>query len=413
MSKPTVVLMAAGSNSRFFPLNRHIHKAQLPLLGKPLIVHTLHQLADLDLTEVVIIVNPGETGDSLQRELDSLSLPLTIRYAVQDQATGMGDALLAAADLLSESFLVTNPYYMNAVQYFRLLLDHPGKKVILSNYTNRPWDYGVLKLEGDTAKGIIEKPAKGTEPSNWKNLVIHKLDQDYLETLKQTPKDEYSYELALDQIMATSQVDVIKIEEQLVTLKYPWHLLAVKEYLFNSLKSHRGSNISVANTAIIDESHGPVYVDDGAKIGHSARVVGPCYIGKNALVGDFSLVRESSLEQDSVVGANTEVARSVILPQASIHYSYLADSILGIGAKIGAGLITANKRFDRQPVETFIKNKRVNSDLKAFGTVVGHAANLGVGIRTMPGTLIGSGAIVYPATIIYKNVEHDQTISAE
>jgi len=44
MQKPTILIVAGGKNSRFFPLNTETHKGFLPLLGKPMIVRALKSL---------------------------------------------------------------------------------------------------------------------------------------------------------------------------------------------------------------------------------------------------------------------------------------------------------------------------------------------------------------------------------
>ncbi len=54
---PTVVILAAGENSRFFPLNQTTHKGALSLLGKPLIVRTLENLEENGFEHIVIVVS--------------------------------------------------------------------------------------------------------------------------------------------------------------------------------------------------------------------------------------------------------------------------------------------------------------------------------------------------------------------
>jgi bifunctional UDP-N-acetylglucosamine pyrophosphorylase/glucosamine-1-phosphate N-acetyltransferase len=188
-----------------------------------------------------------------------------------------------------------------------------------------------------------------------------------------------------------------------------WNLLSLNHQLLKKINSYRDPSAEVDDTAIIDESRGAVHIGANATVHAFARIVGPCYIGRDTLVGDYSHVRNSSLEAGATVGAYSEVVRSILLPKSSIHQSYLADSILGFKSQVGAGLITANKRFDRQPVSTKIKGKMVESDVTAFGTVLGHHSKLGIGVRTMPGVLIGSQSLVYPSSTLYHNVDHQET----
>ena len=137
--------------------------------------------------------------------------------------------------------------------------------------------------------------------------------------------------------------------------------------------------------------------------GDFVKIIGPTYIGDNSLIGDYSFVRLSSIEANSTVGANTEVVRSIIMENSSLHFGYLADSIVGQNVKIGAGLITANKRLDRENIKTKIKAEMMSTNLRALGTIIGHGANLGIRVNTMPGVMIAAYSKIMPGSVVSKN----------
>lgn len=411
MSKPTVVIIAGGENSRFFPLNENTYKGAITLFGQPLIVRALDSLKQHGYQKVVIVVSPKNyEGHGLSGLVDQAQLGLDVHFVLQPEAKGMGDAVLKAREQLSDQFLVTSGYQMNLGELADQLLAKPAGNVVCATHTDEPWEYGILSLNGEYVTGIVEKPNKGEETSNYKVQTLYKLDQDFIEALLKVPESPYNFEKALDLLMKNQEVGVLQLTDGLPSLKYVWHLFEFQSLFFAGAKSETATSAKIADTAVIDDSQGPVIIGEDVAIGHCARIVGPCYLGNKVIVGDFSFVRGSSVESETTIGANTEVVRSIILSHTSLHYSYVADSIIGSHVKIGAGFLTANKRLDRAPVSVTIKGKKIDTQRKALGVLIGDTANIGIRVSTMPGVCIGTDAQVFPGVVIYRNLDHKQTL---
>lgn len=411
MSKPQIVITAAGSNSRFFPLNTQVHKGAITLLGESFISRTLRSLAEHGFSDAIIVQSErDQESGSLKKAIEACKSNLNIHYVVQKEAKGMGDALLSAREYLTDKFFVIFPDLINAGEIADKMLSANSDATICTTKTTEPWLYGIVEVENGHAKAIEEKPAKGTQKSDLKINGCYLLNQKYLEILSRLPEAEYNFEQALDELFKTESVRVVELEESVFSLKYPWHLFKFQSILFNQLVSKVDPTAEVAKTAILDESKGPIVIEAGAKVGDFAKIVGPSYLGKNTLVGDYSFVRQSSLEESSVIGANTELVRSIILENSTLHFSYAADSIIGPNNQIGAGLITANKRLNRESINTMVKGIKTDTGLTALGIITGDGAKLGIGLNTMPGVLIGSEAKIFPGLTISKNVEHEETI---
>ncbi len=118
---------------------------------------------------------------------------------------------------------------------------------------------------------------------------------------------------------------------------------------------------------------GPALIDEGAAIRHGATIRGPALIGQTA-----------------IVGTNSEVPRSILLPGAkAAHLNYVGDSIVGNGANLGAGAILANLRFDRRPIRVGVHD----TGRTKFGALVGDGAFLRCNAVTEPGAVIPKGAL--------------------
>lgn len=413
MSKPQVVIIAGGNNSRFFPFDRGTHKGFLSVLGVPLIVRQLRNLRDHGYTDIVLVINPQKQHEQqIQQLLEAYDLSdITVTVVVQPEAKGMGDALLAAAPYISGRFTVVSPYHVQAGIVVARLEALPTRSAVVAVETDQPWDYGCLVLDNDRVVGIVEKPERGTEPSTYRVQSLYLLSPDYLEILAQTKEEEYSFESALDTLFGQETVGYALLDKPLPSLKYPWHLFGVAQALFAGLNTRIDPAAAIAPTAVIDDTHGPVIIEAGAQVGHVARIVGPCYIGNNARVGDFSLVRQSVLESESSAGVHSDIARSILFEKASYHgEGFIGDSIIGEQAKIGAALMTANKRFDRQEIRSQVKETKVATGTNALGVILGPRSKVGIRVSTMPGTIVGADSIVYPNQALSGWYAHDTVI---
>ena len=264
----------------------------------------------------------------------------------------------------------------------------------------------ILKIKDDLAIGLVEKPQQNNAPSDLKIQGAYLLNQQFIKYLENTPEDEYSFEIALNQMMTEHPVKLIKLTQELPSLKYPWQFFDFQQVFFGQLTSFIHPTAKVEKNVVIDEKDGPVYISADAVISHCARIVGPAFIGEKVMVGDFSLIRKSHLEAEVVVGAHTEVVRSILMPKTSIHYGYLSDSILADEVKVGAGLITANKRLDRANIKAKVKDQKVDTLRNNLGVISGPRVQFGIGVKTMPGVFIGANNQIMPGETIYQHLPH-------
>ncbi len=408
MAKPVVIIPAAGSSSRFFPLELEHHKSLTTLHGQSLLTKMLGDLENHGFERVVIVVpNTAE-----QELIEAHHLPgdakLEISFTVLEKPTGMGDALLTTRSLVSGQTAVASPYQTNAGSLLTRMLERNEDTVVCHSTTDQPWNYGIVTISDEKVTGVVEKPEKGTEPSNLKLESIYLLSAEFMTQLEASEPGHYNFESTLNTYAKKASVGAVALEEPLTSLKYPWHLFDFQSSYFAEMTSD-WSLAGVAETARIDDSKGPVYIGAGSTISNFATIVGPCYIGNNVFVGDYSLVRNSSIEADVTIGAYTEVVRSIIQPKSTIHSSYLADSILGKQVKIGAGFISANKRLDREAVRTKVGSELISTQRNSLGCTVGPHTQFGIRCSTMPGVLLGSHNVIDPNTSISKNTTHDQS----
>lgn len=413
MTRPPVIILAAGANTRFFPFNHSFHKGIVSLQGKTLLERTLENLHQHGFDEVVIVVSPTEKErGAVQKIADSCqeSFGTKVTLSVQTEANGMGSATLCGLKLLPENLkqvAIISPYHTTAGEMLDKMTTL-GDSCLVTSSTTEPSRFGMIHFNSENkADGIIEKPAKGTEPSDQKILSIYLLSQTFLQILQSEPPAQYNFETALNSFLQTAPSPVLQLSEPLMSLKYPWDLFSFQTTFFAQLTSKIDPTAEISPTAVIDESNGPVHIKPHAAIGHASKIVGPAYIGTGAHIGDFCLIRESSLESDVRVGAHSEVARSIMMANSTIHRGYIGDSIIGTGVKIGAGFVSANKRFDRKTVGVEVNGKVEDSGRKALGTFIGDDAQIGVNVCTLPGKSIAAKSLVKPGTVVDQSIQKE------
>lgn len=176
---------------------------------------------------------------------------------------------------------------------------------------------------------------------------------------------------------------------------YPWEVLGkIHDFIIelgNSLPEalfeKRGENIWVAKSASIAPTaclNGPLIVDEEAEIRHCA------YIRGNAIVG-----------KGAVVGNSTELKNVVLFNKVQVpHYNYVGDSILGYRAHMGAGSITSNVKSDKTLVTVNAGEEQIPTGLKKMGAMLGDFVEVGCNSVLNPGTIVGRNSNIYPVSSV-------------
>jgi len=291
---------------------------------------------------------------------------------------------MRARELISGPFFVVGGHKVDVGDYISAMTKKEKEIVLLGVKTNQPWHYGILKIENDEVKDLIEKPEKGQEPSNIKVDAVYLLSPTFFEYHQHLPEEHYSFEQALKLYIKEGKVGLVEAREDFSSLKYPWHLFSITKYLFDKKlgkKVHLGKNVKIFEGAIIK---------------------GPCYVGDNSIIGNNALVRDyTNLEEGVMVGAQAEVARCILQKDVHVHSGYFGDSIFGENCRVGAGTVTGNIRLDRGEIK--------ETGLKSLGVIVGRNSHIGINVSLMPGVLIGSNCAVGPASVVFENIEDNKT----
>lgn len=177
--------------------------------------------------------------------------------------------------------------------------------------------------------------------------------------------------------------------------EYPWQVLPkIKDFIIqlgNTLPEEkfekRGENVWIAKSATIYPTahiNGPCIIDEEAEVRHCAFIRGNAIVGKHAVVGN-----------------STELKNVVLFNNVQVpHYNYVGDSILGYKSHMGAGSITSNVKSDKTLVWVHTKEGDIETGLKKFGAMLGDFVEVGCNSVLNPGTVIGKHTNIYPTSMV-------------
>ena len=177
---------------------------------------------------------------------------------------------------------------------------------------------------------------------------------------------------------------------------HPWevlphigeHILQLAKTLPTELFEQRGENIWVAKSA---------------KIYPNTTILGPCIIDEAAEIRPGAFIRGNALVgKHAVVGNSTELKNVILFDYVQVpHYNYVGDSVLGYRAHMGAGAITSNVKSDKSLV--IIRNgsgASAATGLKKCGAMLGDYVEVGCNSVLNHGTVIGRNSQVYPLSSV-------------
>lgn len=185
------------------------------------------------------------------------------------------------------------------------------------------------------------------------------------------------------------------LKDYLLQFEYPWEALSgIKDEIIrigNQLNPEEYNRVKddvwIHKTAKVFESAylgGPLIVCENAEIRHCAFIRGSAVIGKNAVVGN-----------------STELKNVILFDSVQVpHYNYVGDSILGFKSHMGAGAVTSNVKSDKSLVVIHGDSFDIETKIKKVGAFLGDSVEVGCNSVLNPGTVIGKNSNIYPLSSV-------------
>ncbi len=397
MSAPEVhvLVLAGGESTR---IRTGSPKALLDLCGRPLLDHVLAAAEQVPAASRTLVL--GTTHREPVESWLAGSGREGWQVAIQEQARGTADAVMAAFPLLPETgklLILCGDTPLLTPETLQFLVEQPGGALLTAEMQD-PTGYGrILRDEEGGLAGIVEQADCDEEQEGIVevNAGVYALD---LAALRQAASGLGSDNAQGEFYLTDAAVEVLQGTEGVIaTLAEPEEMLGV-----NTLADLAEANAVLRTTilehhlsrGVIFDDPGSAYVEDGVEIGPGTKIMPFCVIrrgvriGAGCAVGPFAHLRVGTVLADGAeVGNFVETKNAALGEKAKAkHLTYLGDAVIGARANIGCGTITAN--YDGK------HKHRTEIGEKAFigsGTVLVAPVKVGAGALTAAGAVVLRG----------------------
>jgi UDP-N-acetylglucosamine diphosphorylase/glucosamine-1-phosphate N-acetyltransferase len=336
--KLKAVILAAGEGRRCRPLTQTRSKVMLPVGNKPFMEHVILALAANGVKELFVVV--GYQKERIMNHFeDGVHYGVELTYIEQKELLGTAHALGLCKSFIEEDFLVVNGDNLVDEKAIQDLIFADGQNVILAVLKSHAGDYGVLTVEQERVKRIIEKP--GRPCSGILNTGAYRFSPQIFDELPKTPISlRGSYELTQTVTqMIDEGIDVrAKIAQgSWADAIFSWDLLNANSIALNLMKPKTEGEIEEGARI-----RGQVEIGKGTIIRSGCYITGPVSIGRNCDIGpNVTILPATSIAESVRIGSNSELRNSIVMNGTRIGSgAIISDSIIGASNTVGDQTIT-------------------------------------------------------------------------
>jgi len=323
------VVLVGGFGTRLRPLTNDIPKPMLPVGHVPMIERLVNRLARGGVTNVVLAL--GFKPEPFMAAFpDGRCGEVQLTYAVEPEPLDTGGAIRFAAEAagIDATFIVANGDVMTDLDVGELIAAHrtSGASATLHLIgVKDPSAFGVVDLDdpestgGGVIRQFVEKPARGTEPSNLINAGTYVFEPSVLELI---PTGE---RLSIERDTFPKLVEDGNV-----------YGLATEDYWIDAgvPDMYRAANLDLLGDRRVHESCEAIA--PGATVAAGATVMN-CIVGDGAVIeGGTTTVVDSVILPGAFIGAGAQVESSLVMGRIEADATVI-EAMIGTDGVVGAG----------------------------------------------------------------------------
>lgn len=392
------VLLAAGEGKRMHPLTFTRPKVMLPIANKPILEWNLLQAKKAGIKDFLFIVG---YKSELVREYfgDGSQWNVHIEYVDQRKAMGTAHAI-GIVEPFVDDFMVLSGDTIFGSKDIKTIVDHPNSMGVVE--VDHPEEYGVVETKDAMVSKIHEKLEN--PPSNLINAGMYHFSQQIFTHIAQTeksPRGEYEITDSINMLLNNQPMNSFVLNTWR-DVGYPWQLLDATKEQIEQMKPVQQGTIESQATLI-----GDVTVGKGTIIRNGSYIEGPVVIGENSQIGPNCYIRPfTSIGNHCHIGNACEIKNSIIMDHSNApHHNYVGDSIIGEHCNLGSGTKIANLRLDKKPVNVTINGKRIASNRRKLGAIIGDNTQTGINSMINIGSMIGNNVCIGPGALVRGEIQ--------
>ncbi len=233
---PTIkkaIILAGGIGRQLRPYTYEVPKSLLPVQGKPILEHIIHELKENQITEIILCT--GYLGNKIQEHFgDGSQFGVHITYSEEKEPLQTGGAIAQVRKHLEDStFLVIHGDIVTSLQFKDLLDFHQKEKSIVTaavTTINKPSEFGQLALHGTKLVRFYQNIHNDEVKSNLVNCGIYVCDPAIFNYFPKNKKT-FMFEDVIDTLISEKQVTGFVFEGQWFDVGNPKNYeLAIKQF---------------------------------------------------------------------------------------------------------------------------------------------------------------------------------------
>lgn len=333
------MILAAGVGSRLDPLTRNVPKPMVPVINQPVIEHIIQLLARHGVSE--ICCNTHYLAEHIESYFQQRPpTGVTMRFNREEELHGTAGGVKRVAEqgdfFDDEPFVVIGGDDLTDVDLTAMLDFHRQSGALATialTTVSDPSQFGVVVLEdmnasrGGAIKRFVEKPPRGTAPSNLVNTGIYIFQPQVLDLI---PSGEF-YDFG-------KQVFPGLLEAGLPFVGYK-----TEEYWrdVGNLHEYRECHDDFFNGDLkmdltVEQTGDGLWIGEDCSIHLTANIEGPCVIGPRCVIGPGATIKDKSvLSNDCVIGAGATVSHSILWSRSRVEPgTHLEGCIVGFDCHV-------------------------------------------------------------------------------
>lgn len=396
------LVLAAGLGTRLRPLTNSRPKPLINIGGKAVIDYIIDSLKDCGEISFVVNYEREKLEEHIKEYLKLNNYNVKTRFIEQKEVNGTASAISLSP---YDEFLCINGDIFFEPSLVSKVLELYSKyktNIISVKKVDDPENYGVVYKKGNDFLKICEKEKNPS--SNLANIGVYFFTKEILGAIGKTKRSQRN-EYEITDTLNLCKAKVLEYNGFWSDIGYFWDILNTNEFVMKKLEHKILGNIE-KNVKIVP----PVFIDENTVVREGSYITGPVKIGKGCKIGPNSFIRGNTVIGDKCHIGMSEVKNSIIYDKTNIpHFNYVGDSIIDENCNLGAGTMIANLRFDDKPILIEVKNKKIDSQRRKMGCIMGDNTKTGINVTIYPGRTIGSSCFIYPGKVVDKNIP-DNTV---
>ncbi|MBK8267432.1 MAG: NDP-sugar synthase [Planctomycetes bacterium] len=279
-------------------------RSLVPVLNVPLILHTLNWLKQAGISTIVLCVN--HEGHRFRRFFgDGAALDLDLYYQEDHLPRGPAGCAFDASQIVdADQFVVVEANSIHLLSLHDLLASHQDAG-----------ESGTVVVERSTQRNPQEE--KSFRPAGIyvleRTLLNHVPDCGFIDIKEWLIPELYRNDHGIHRFNAMRIAPRVHDIASYLQINY-WAL---------------NEMIKTAQVSTGPNFHCSIVLDDNVQIAPSARIVGPCLIGRNTIIEeDVMIIGPTIIGRNCTIGSGAMVHNSVMWDRASVRPGAVANGLI-------------------------------------------------------------------------------------